>query len=48
MIEKSPGYLSGHFFLTAALAMEGDQAAAVEACGTLRSAPAGILAGLDD
>ena len=35
MIEKSPGYLPGHFFLTAALAMSGDLAAAAEARGTL-------------
>jgi adenylate cyclase len=35
MIEKSPGYLPGHFFLTAALAMAGDLAAAAEARGTL-------------
>ena len=35
MIEKSPGYLAGHFFLTAALAMEGDLTAAAEARGTL-------------
>jgi TolB-like protein len=35
MIEKSPGYLPGHFFLTAALAMEGNLTAAVEARGTL-------------
>jgi len=35
MIEKSPEYLPGHFFLTAALAMAGDLAAAAEARGTL-------------
>ena len=35
MIEKNPGYLPGHFFLTAALAMAGDLAAAAEARGTL-------------
>jgi adenylate cyclase len=35
MIEKSPGHLAGHQFLTAALAMEGDLTAAAEACGTL-------------
>jgi hypothetical protein len=35
IIEKSPGYLPGHFFLTAALAMSGDLAAAAEARGTL-------------
>jgi adenylate cyclase len=31
MIEKSPGHIAGHFFLTAALAMQGDLAAAAEA-----------------
>jgi tetratricopeptide (TPR) repeat protein len=35
MIEKSPGHLAGHFFLTAARAMEGDLTAATEARGTL-------------
>jgi adenylate cyclase len=35
MIEKGPGYLPGHFLLTAALAMAGDLAAAAEARGTL-------------
>jgi adenylate cyclase len=35
MIEKSPENLPGHFFLTAALAMEGDLTAAAEARGTL-------------
>jgi TolB-like protein/cytochrome c-type biogenesis protein CcmH/NrfG len=35
MIEKSPENLPGHFFLTAALAMEGDLTAAVEARDTL-------------
>ena len=35
MIEKSPGHIAGHFFLTAALAMEGDLTAAAEARGTL-------------
>ena len=35
MIEKSPGYLAGHQYLTAALAMEGDLAAAAEARNTL-------------
>jgi adenylate cyclase len=35
MIEKSTGYLAGHQYLTAALAMEGDLAAAAEARGTL-------------
>jgi tetratricopeptide (TPR) repeat protein len=35
MIEKSPGYLWGHFVLTAALAMEGDLTAAAEARDTL-------------
>jgi len=34
-IEKSPGHLVGHQFLTAALAMEGDLTAAAEARGTL-------------
>jgi TolB-like protein/Tfp pilus assembly protein PilF len=31
LIEKSPGYLAGHIFLTAALALEGDPTAAAEA-----------------
>ncbi len=35
MIEKSPGHIGGHSFLTAALAMEGDLTAAAEARGTL-------------
>jgi adenylate cyclase len=35
VIEKSPGYVGGHFFLTAALAMEGDLTAAAEARVTL-------------
>jgi adenylate cyclase len=35
IIEKSPGYLPGHFYLAAALAMEGDLAAAAEARDTL-------------
>jgi adenylate cyclase len=35
MIDKGPGYLPGHFLLTAALAMAGDLAAAAEARGTL-------------
>jgi tetratricopeptide (TPR) repeat protein len=35
MIEKSPENVPGHSFLTAALAMEGDLAAAAEARGTL-------------
>jgi adenylate cyclase len=35
VIEKSPGYAPGHFFLTAALAMSGDMIAAAEARGTL-------------
>jgi adenylate cyclase len=35
MIEKSPEHPVGHFFLTAALAMEGDLTAAAEARGTL-------------
>jgi TolB-like protein/tetratricopeptide (TPR) repeat protein len=35
LIEKGPGYLPGHFFLTAALAMEGDLASAAEARDTL-------------
>jgi hypothetical protein len=35
MIEKSPGHVPGHAFLTAALAMEGDLTAAAEARGTL-------------
>jgi TolB-like protein/class 3 adenylate cyclase/cytochrome c-type biogenesis protein CcmH/NrfG len=35
LIEKSPGYLAGHFFLAAALAMEGDLTAAAEARDTL-------------
>jgi tetratricopeptide (TPR) repeat protein len=34
-IEKSPETLPGHFFLSAALAMEGDLTAAAEARGTL-------------
>ncbi len=34
-IEKSPGYIGGHSFLTAALAMEGDLTAAAEARETL-------------
>jgi tetratricopeptide (TPR) repeat protein len=35
MIEKSPEHLAGHFYLTAALAMEGDLTTAAEARGTL-------------
>jgi adenylate cyclase len=35
LIEKSPGYLAGHIFLTAALALEGDPTAAAEARDTL-------------
>jgi adenylate cyclase len=35
VIEKSPGYLAGHIFLTAALALEGDPTAAAEARDTL-------------
>jgi TolB-like protein len=35
VIEKSPGYVAGHFFLIATLAMEGDLTAAAEARGTL-------------
>ena len=35
MIEKSPGYLPGYYYLTAALAMEGDLTAAAEARDTL-------------
>jgi adenylate cyclase len=35
MIEKSPGFPPGHFFLTAALAMEGDLTAAAGARDTL-------------
>ena len=35
LIEKSPGYLGGHLFLTAALALDGDLTAAAEARGTL-------------
>ena len=35
LIEKSPGYLAGHIFLTAALALEGDLTAAAEARDTL-------------
>jgi len=35
LIEKSPGYILGHSFLTAALAMEGDLTAAGEAGDTL-------------
>ncbi len=35
LIEKSPGHLAGHFFLTAALAMAGDLTAAAEARDTL-------------
>jgi adenylate cyclase len=34
-IEKSPGHIAGHSFLTAALAMSGDLTAAAEARGTL-------------
>ncbi|HEY8871594.1 MAG TPA: hypothetical protein VIM52_01075, partial [Stellaceae bacterium] len=34
-IEKSPGYIAGHFFLTAALAMEGDLTGASGARDTL-------------
>jgi adenylate cyclase len=44
-IEKSPGHLAGHFFLAAALAMEGDLAGASEARETLlRLRPAFSLA----
>ena len=35
LIEKSPGYLAGHIFLTAALALEGDPTAAAAARDTL-------------
>jgi len=35
LIGKSPGYLAGHIFLTAALALEGDVTAAAEARDTL-------------
>ena len=35
LIEKSPGYLWGHFLLTTALALEGDLTAAAEARDTL-------------
>ena len=35
MIDKSPEFLPGHCFLTAALAMEGDLTGAAEARGTL-------------
>ena len=35
LIEKSPGHLAGHIFLTAALALEGDPTAAAEARDTL-------------
>jgi adenylate cyclase len=35
VIEKGPGYLAGHIFLTAALALEGDPTAAAEARDTL-------------
>jgi adenylate cyclase len=35
LIEKSPGYLAGHIFLTAALALEGHPTAAAEARDTL-------------
>ena len=35
LIEKSPGFLAGHIFLTAALALEGDLTAAAEARDTL-------------
>jgi TolB-like protein/class 3 adenylate cyclase/tetratricopeptide (TPR) repeat protein len=35
LIGKSPGYLAGHIFLTAALALEGDLTAAAEARDTL-------------
>jgi adenylate cyclase len=35
LIEKSPGYLAGHIFLTAALALERDLTAAAEARDTL-------------
>jgi TolB-like protein/cytochrome c-type biogenesis protein CcmH/NrfG len=35
VIEKSPGHITGHSYLTAALAMEGDLTAAAEARGAL-------------
>jgi len=35
LIEKSPGFLAGHIFLTATLALEGDLTAAAEARDTL-------------
>jgi hypothetical protein len=35
LIGKSPGYLAGHIFLTAALALKGDLTAAAEARDTL-------------
>jgi len=35
LIEKSPGFLAGHIFLAAALALEGDLTAAADARDTL-------------
>jgi TolB-like protein len=49
LIEKSPGHLVGHFYLTAALVMAGDLPGAAEACRTLfRLRPEFSLAWMDE
>ena len=46
--QEGTGHLAGHFFLTAALAMQGELTAAAAARDTLLGAPARIFAHLDD